>query len=821
MPLAHPNFGRHHTRSTEQKPSAATQDSRQTPPVPSRNINSSDRRSILRSASPGHENQSPNFSGSTSPPESRHELIERIKKERDATWLEDLRQAERASAVTATAPANSKPRTQATLGIETISESPEKEGKALENRPELGSSIERPRSALHSGDFREHGQGHDEFHDLQDSPRPPTRRREQDWLSASPTTPWYSSGIASFGQTQSIQTFSPAAAPEKTSPTHARRRAASYSTRPTDFVFKLPTSPLAIESNNDDLLRPFSPRGRQQSPGKSNRRRTFSPRALHSMRSPPFSQGSSPASGRALPNLRREGTFPYQAHQPRRSLNSFSEPFPLSIQQTPGARSRRPSIASESSPLQRLPMVGRYEESILRGRMSSLPSRPLDFVAQIGVLGKGQCKSSLRCPPHVTVPFPAVFYNYGNRPGSEGPSPYVGIIDLENFLKPKNRPKTSQSLRSESPASDATNYSVSVSTSPAGRRRRISREQDRKPSILQKAPPKGSYRIPQHGQLQIIIKNPNKTAVKLFLVPYDLTGMEAGQKTFIRQRSYSAGPIIDMPLTSRINFGTDRPEAAITNSEDVKDRPMLRYLIHLNICCPARRRFYLYKSIRVVFANRVPDGREKLRQEIQLPDPKYSTYKPEKHSQKSSMDASFQGTPSSKESMQTPSGPTGGVSFLPRPISRGSLKDENQLLALNTYLTFPPKHSPNRLEREPNENHEDVVSSETHDQPSVDRMHFPASSLLLPFHLQQSWKNSRNNPSSPPEMFVQAIFDYEAEDDISLSLKCGDCIKVLTKHESGWWDGILDGKRGWFPSNCCESISETKVQLSQHRPMHT
>ncbi|CAK7227796.1 hypothetical protein SBRCBS47491_006690 [Sporothrix bragantina] len=128
-----------------------------------------------------------------------------------------------------------------------------------------------------------------------------------------------------------------------------------------------------------------------------------------------------------------------------------------------------------------------------------------------------------------------------------------------------------------------------------------------------KAPPGGSYRIPEQGQLQIIIKNQNKTAVKLFLIPYDLTDMEPGTKTFIRQRSYSAGPIIDnLPTTS----------------ETSSDRPILRYLIHLHICCPSRGRYYLYKSIRVVFANRVPDGKEKLRNEITFPEPLYSPYKP-------------------------------------------------------------------------------------------------------------------------------------------------------------------------------------------------
>jgi len=136
-------------------------------------------------------------------------------------------------------------------------------------------------------------------------------------------------------------------------------------------------------------------------------------------------------------------------------------------------------------------------------------------------------------------------------------------------------------------------------------------------STSPRAPPGGSYRIPEKGQLQIIIKNPNKTAVKLFLVPYDLAGMEPGTKTFIRQRSYSAGPIIETPLSSS-------PQSLTSPA----DRPVLRYLVHLHMCSPSRGRFYLYKSIRVVFANRVPDGKEKLRNEVSLPEPKFSIYKP-------------------------------------------------------------------------------------------------------------------------------------------------------------------------------------------------
>jgi hypothetical protein len=271
-------------------------------------------------------------------------------------------------------------------------------------------------------------------------------------------------------------------------------------------------------------------------------------------------------------------------------------------------------------------MVGSYEESILRGRMSTTPSKPLEFTSQIGVLGLGKCKASLRCPAHVTLPFSAVFYNYasttsGGSKMEDGPSPYVGQIDLENGLpnseegqRAKRKQQSRyQGLKGAGEGIPAQDIPIDVSESEGASRATKSK----RPSRTPKAPPGGGYRIPEKGQLQIIIKNQNKTAVKLFLIPYDLAGMEPGTKTFIRQRSYSAGPIIETEVPATKDTPTTGP-----------DRPTLRYLIHLHICCPSKGRFYLYKSIRVVFANRVPDGKERLRNEVTCPDPRFTPYKP-------------------------------------------------------------------------------------------------------------------------------------------------------------------------------------------------
>lgn len=492
--------------------------------------------------------------------------------------------------------------------------------RLLQNKGAESTAVERPRSALHSGDFT-------------------TERNKNGGsnltLSTSPPAPWTSLFPSAIQTSHAEIDHKSPYLPLKRPYGCIRARAVSQIAFPESFSLRPPTSPLVYQANSTDAEMSTFPQLKQmsRSPDQANRRHTFSPRSFqtyHSLSSntPSFT-----------PNSRRGLGIPYQAHQPRRSVSSMTT---FSSPKTPINRSRRPSYASDTSPLHHAPMVGSFEESILRGRMSTNPSQPLDFVAQIGVLGKGSCPSNLRCPPHVTIPFPAVFYTYGSGNGripGNLPSPYVGLVDIQNSLTSAEAPLGIKQNRGSAVSKDNHDNVCYAKRTELESTRVESRKREkiRRRLTCPKVPPGGSYRIPQQGQIQIVIKNPNKTAVKLFLVPYDLSDMEPGHKTFIRQRSYSAGPVIDMPLSSRENLGTDRPEASLSTSDEPTERPVLRYLIHLHICCPAIGRFYLYKSIRVVFANRVLDGKEKLRNEIQLPEPRYSLYKPSREHQQHTM----------------------------------------------------------------------------------------------------------------------------------------------------------------------------------------
>ena len=57
--------------------------------------------------------------------------------------------------------------------------------------------------------------------------------------------------------------------------------------------------------------------------------------------------------------------------------------------------------------------------------------------------------------------------------------------------------------------------------------------------------------------------------------------------------------------------------------------------------------------------------------------------------------------------------------------------------------------------------------------------------------------------SSDAEEYVLAMHDFSPQHPnvTCLTFRAGQVIHVLNRDPSGWWDGELDGRRGWFPSN--------------------
>ncbi len=48
------------------------------------------------------------------------------------------------------------------------------------------------------------------------------------------------------------------------------------------------------------------------------------------------------------------------------------------------------------------------------------------------------------------------------------------------------------------------------------------------------------------------------------------------------------------------------------------------------------------------------------------------------------------------------------------------------------------------------------------------------------------------------DIFVKALYDYDATEKGALSFIQGDIIQVYSRLASGWWAGQLEGKRGWY-----------------------
>jgi hypothetical protein len=78
--------------------------------------------------------------------------------------------------------------------------------------------------------------------------------------------------------------------------------------------------------------------------------------------------------------------------------------------------------------------------------------------------------------------------------------------------------------------------------------------------------------------------------------------------------------------------------------------------------------------------------------------------------------------------------------------------------------------------------------------------------------LAQPSSSSEDEADGPRSFFVQAQYAFNSTDNSSLSFAKDDVIEVLTQLPSGWWDGLLGLRRGWFPSNYVRRIEAWEAE---------
>jgi len=56
-------------------------------------------------------------------------------------------------------------------------------------------------------------------------------------------------------------------------------------------------------------------------------------------------------------------------------------------------------------------------------------------------------------------------------------------------------------------------------------------------------------------------------------------------------------------------------------------------------------------------------------------------------------------------------------------------------------------------------------------------------------------------------VLVRALFEYQGTTETELDLRENDVVTVLKQDRSGWWQGEVDGRIGWFPFNYVQVLS--------------
>ncbi|XP_041431075.1 rho guanine nucleotide exchange factor 6 isoform X3 [Xenopus laevis] len=64
------------------------------------------------------------------------------------------------------------------------------------------------------------------------------------------------------------------------------------------------------------------------------------------------------------------------------------------------------------------------------------------------------------------------------------------------------------------------------------------------------------------------------------------------------------------------------------------------------------------------------------------------------------------------------------------------------------------------------------------------------------------------------QLVVKARFNFIQKNEDELSFSKGDTIHVTRVEEGGWWEGTLNGKTGWFPSNYVKEFKSNDKPLS-------
>ncbi|XP_076838647.1 rho guanine nucleotide exchange factor 7b isoform X2 [Brachyhypopomus gauderio] len=83
-----------------------------------------------------------------------------------------------------------------------------------------------------------------------------------------------------------------------------------------------------------------------------------------------------------------------------------------------------------------------------------------------------------------------------------------------------------------------------------------------------------------------------------------------------------------------------------------------------------------------------------------------------------------------------------------------------------------------------------------------------------PRPLHNLYRSLDMSETSAAQLLVKARFNFQQNNEDELCFNKGDIIQVTRQEEGGWWEGSLNGRTGWFPSNYVREVKGSDKPIS-------
>uniref|UniRef100_A0A3B4EH69 Rho guanine nucleotide exchange factor (GEF) 7b n=1 Tax=Pygocentrus nattereri TaxID=42514 RepID=A0A3B4EH69_PYGNA len=80
--------------------------------------------------------------------------------------------------------------------------------------------------------------------------------------------------------------------------------------------------------------------------------------------------------------------------------------------------------------------------------------------------------------------------------------------------------------------------------------------------------------------------------------------------------------------------------------------------------------------------------------------------------------------------------------------------------------------------------------------------------------LHNHYRSLDMSENSSAQLLVKARFNFQQTNEDELCFNKGDIIQVTRQEDGGWWEGSLNGKTGWFPSNYVREVKGSDKPIS-------